>query len=62
MKFKKESLKERHARLTTWRKKFAWWPIIMYDHIVWLEYYERRATNASFRGKCKMIWEYRDNQ
>jgi hypothetical protein len=59
MKFKKESLKSRHARLTTWNEKFAWLPIAIDDHVVWFEWYERRANNASFHGKCKMVWEYR---
>ena len=39
-------MKERFLRRRDWRPRFAWHPIRINDHLIWLERYEERLDGT----------------
>lgn len=64
MRFKTESRKAKHARLTEWHTIFALLPHVIatngVDHWAWLEKIERKGRWDSWRFDSLWTWEYRE--
>lgn len=57
--YKSESGNTQAERLMQWHSWFAFFPVRIGEHKVWLEFVERRAKEASWDGYGGIIWEYK---
>lgn len=56
MRWKTETYNEKCKRLSTWRKWFAWRPVVIDGHRVWLEWVYKR-TKIYYGGMGDTLYE-----
>jgi hypothetical protein len=55
MRFKRETYRQKQARIGRWHRWFAWFPVVVDEHWAWLEYVERQGDFDDYG----ILWDYR---